>query len=261
MGLLDGKVCLVTGAASGIGEATAKLFVEEGATVVLTDRQVEKGEAAAQAIGAGASFKPLDVTSLEAWQQVVGETVAEHGTLDVLVNNAGVLLFQDIAGATEKQIRLVMDVNLIGVIFGTQTAGNVMMEKGTGSIVNISSVDGLTSGNALAIYGASKWGVRGFTKGAAMEFGHRGVRVNSIHPGGVFTPLANPLGNTKEQFDNGFKIYPAQKSCYPIEIAKGALYFASDLGSYCMGSELAIDGGMTAGRYYWQLPGAPAKPE
>ncbi len=257
MDRLKDKVAIVTGGASGIGEATARLFVEEGAKVVITDIDQDAGQKAADEIGAGAEFMAQDVTSYDGWAALADGVEERHGTIDVLVNNAGTLKFCGLTDLTEADMRKIIDINLMGVMYGTQAVARVMLKHQAGSIVNVSSVDGLTAANALAPYCASKWGVRGFTKAAALELGHQGIRVNSIHPGGVFTPLANRMGQTKENFDNGFKIFAAQRSCYPVEIANGILYFASDEGAYCMGSELAIDGGMVAGHYYGALPGAP----
>lgn len=259
MGRMDGKVAIITGGASGIGAATVRLFAQEGAKVLVTDINAEAGQALADELGDAVVFEQQDVSDGAAWDAVVAKAQSTFGQLDVLVNNAGVLLFKGLLDTTAEEMDRVLNINLKSVMLGTIAAGKVLAAQGHGSIVNVSSVDGLTAANAVSAYVASKWGVRGFTKAAALELGHKGVRVNSIHPGGVNTPLANILGQKAEDFDKGFNGFAAQRACDPIEIATGILFFASEDGRYCMGSELAIDGGMVAGHYYHQLPGAPGQ--
>ncbi|MGB0920413.1 MAG: glucose 1-dehydrogenase [Alphaproteobacteria bacterium] len=259
MGRMDGKVAIVTGGASGIGAATVRLLAAEGGKVLVTDINADAGQALADELGDNVHFARQDVSDAAAWDDVIALAQSTFGQLDVLVNNAGVLLFKGLLDTTAEEMDRVLNINLKSVMLGTIAAGKVLAAQGHGSIVNVSSVDGLTAANAVSAYVASKWGVRGFTKAAALELGHKGVRVNSIHPGGVNTPLANILGQEAEDFDKGFKGFAAQRACDPIEIATGILFFASDEGRYCMGSELAIDGGMVAGHYYHQLPGAPGQ--
>jgi len=258
MSKLDGKTALVTGAARGIGAAIAKLFVNEGANVVLTDILEAEGQALADELGSKAHFMAHDVSDEGTWEHVLNETVATFGKLDILVNNAGLLMFKAIEDLSVNDMRKQINVNLIGTMIGTQLAGKIMTNQGHGgSIVNMSSADGLSAANGLSAYVASKWGIRGFTKAAALELGLHNIRVNSIHPGGVDTPMANPMNYERDKFDMGFKVYAAQRGCAPEEIAHAALYFASDDSRYCMGSELAVDGGLTAGHYYFGFPGAP----
>ncbi len=257
MNRLEGKTALVTGAASGMGAAIAKMFVEEGATVYIADIQDEAGKALANELGNTAHYQHLDVTNADQWQESVEQVVKDNGKIDILVNNAGIIKFAGLLDLSVEDIRTIMDVNVMGVMLGTKIVAKHMVEKKYGSIVNISSADGLSTANALSAYCASKWAVRGYTKATALELGHIGIRVNSIHPGGIDTPLANQMNAPREMFDQGFKPYPAQRAGDPKEVAYAALYLASDESSYCMGTELAVDGGMTAGHYYNHLPGAP----
>lgn len=254
---LEGKTAIVTGGARGIGGATAELFAQEGANVVIGDVLEAEGRALAESLGGRVVFKKLDVTQEDSWSDIVAEAEEKFGGVDVLVNCAGILTFNHVADLTKEEIRRTLDVNLYGTIIGTQAVIPPMRKRGGGSIVNISSTDGLIGSNAHAAYIASKWGVRGFTKAAALELGLENIRVNSIHPGGVDTPLANPTGEEREEYNKRFVTFAAQRACDPGEIARGVLYFASDESGYCMGSELAIDGGLTAGLYYFGYPGAP----
>lgn len=254
---LAGKVALVSGGARGIGEAIARRFVAEGASVMIADVLEDEGRAVAENLGDAARFMRLDVTSSENWDAVIAATEAAFGKLDTLVNNAGVIVFKTLDDHSEAEMRRILDINLLGVMLGTQRAVPAIERAGKGAVVNISSADGLDGANALTAYCASKWGVRGFTKAAALELGPRGIRVNSIHPGGIATPLANPTNIPRETFDTFFRIYPAQRAGDPSEIASAAVFLASDESAYCMGSELAVDGGLTAGHYYMGMPGSP----
>jgi len=253
---LAGKVALITGAASGIGAATARLFAAAGASVVLAD--IADADEVAAEIGESALPVRLDVREPEGWAAAIAQTEARFGRLDILVNNAGVVAYKGLLDFTPDEIRRILDINLLGTIFGTQAAIPAIERAGGGAIVNVSSVDGLIAHNALAPYVASKWGVRGFTKTCALEFGHRGIRVNSVHPGGVFTPMANIGNMAKEEFDRiGMMGLPTQRSAFPEEIAAAILFLASDEAAYVNGAELAVDGGMTAGQYFTFMPGAP----
>lgn len=259
MGRLSGKVAIITGAASGIGAATARLFAQEGARVLLAD--VADAEPVATAIGPAALAMTLDVRSPAAWQAAIVRAETELGGLHILVNNAGVICAGPIADLAEDQVRRVIDINLLGVIFGTQAAAASIERAGGGAIVNVSSVDGLIAHNGLSAYVASKWGVRGFTKAAALELTHRGIRVNSVHPGGVFTPMGNSQNLSKAELDAASMAgYPTQRTADPSEIAAAILFLAGPESSYCSGAELAVDGGMSSGQYFSFLPGAPPRP-
>jgi 3alpha(or 20beta)-hydroxysteroid dehydrogenase len=255
MNRLAGKVALITGAASGIGAATARKFAEEGARVVLAD--ISDAGPLASEIGEAALAVRLDVRKRDEWTTVVEAAEAHFGALHTLVNNAGIMIYNLIGDYTEEEIRRVIDINLIGPIFGTQAAVPAIERAGGGTIVNVSSVDGLIVHNAMAPYAASKWGIRGFTKVAALELSHRGIRVNSVHPGGVFTPLANPTGLAKTDLDPNLANNPIQRLAHPEEVAAAILFLAGPESSYSTGSEVTVDGGMTAGQYFSFLPGTP----
>ncbi|MCB2065328.1 MAG: glucose 1-dehydrogenase [Erythrobacter sp.] len=260
MDRLAGKVALVTGGARGIGEGIVRRFVAEGAKVMITDILDAEGQALADELGAAAQFVHHDVTSAEEWAAAIAATEAAFGMLDTLVNNAGVLFFSGFEQYTPQQIDTLIDVNLKGVILGCQLAIPAIERAGGGAIVNMSSADGIAGANAVSVYCATKFAVRGLTKALALELGPRKIRVNSIHPGGIFTPLANPMNVTKEVYDRNYWIYPAQYAGEPKDIAAAAAYLASEDARYCMGTELSVDGGMNAGHYYMGLPGSPTPP-
>jgi len=254
---LKGKVAIITGGARGMGAATCRLFAAEGAKVVIADVLDADGEKLAKEIGGGARFMHLDVADESSWLAVLGRTASELGGLDVLVNNAGVLLFKAIADTSKADFDRVISINLAGTFLGTKLAGAEMVKRGRGSIVNISSVDGMKGANGLGAYSASKWGIRGLTKVAAMEFGHKGVRVNSVHPGGIDTAMGNPYAEPKEKVNKRYTMVPLQRVGDPEEVARTSLFLASDESSYLCGAEIAVDGGMLTGQYYSGLPGAP----
>lgn len=254
---LENKVAIITGGARGMGAQTSRLFVEEGATVVIADLLESEGQALAAELGDRASFRRLDVSDEDGWQRLVGETVERHGRIDVLVNNAAVLVFGAIEQLSKAEFERALSINLTGTFLGIHSVAPIMREQRSGSIVNISSVDGLRGVNALAAYVSSKWGVRGLTKVAALELGPHGVRVNSVHPGGVDTLMSNPTGTSREALAEQYRMVPLQRIGAPEEIARATLFLASDEASYCNGSELSVDGGMMAGFYYQGLPGSP----
>jgi 3alpha(or 20beta)-hydroxysteroid dehydrogenase len=256
MGRLAGKVAIVTGAARGMGAAIARRFAEEGATVTLTDVLPEV-EATAAAIGPSAAACRHDVTDESRWQEIVADVIARHGRIDVLVNNAGILMFKDLQTTTADDMRRVLDVNAVGTFLGMRTVAPHMIRQRGGSIVNNSSCDGISPANALIAYSASKFAVRGMTKVAALELGRHGIRVNSVHPGSINTPMVNPHGAPADLVSRGMISYPAQRVGEPVEAANCFVFFASDESSYCMGAELTVDGGLVAGHYYYSLPGAP----
>ncbi|MEY5008590.1 MAG: hypothetical protein RL764_1906 [Pseudomonadota bacterium] len=257
---LAGKCALVTGGARGIGAGIVRRFVAEGAKVMISDVLEEDGQALAAELGDAAAFTQHDVTSDDAWRAAIAATEAQFGKLDTLVNNAGIIVFKRLDDLTEAEIRRVIDVNLIGTMLGAQLAIPAIERAGGGSITNMSSADGISGANSLTAYCASKFGVRGFTKALALELGPRGIRVNSIHPGGILTPMANPMKVPRDLYDRGYWIYPAQKSGDPEDIGAAAAYLASDDAKYCIGTELSVDGGLNAGHYYMAMPGAPKDP-
>lgn len=255
MGRVADKVAIVTGGALGIGRASAALLAREGAKVVVTDILVEEGEAAVEEIrkaGGEARFLEHDVTSEEAWRRVVADTVAAHGRLDILVNNAGL----GIGGTAEDTMledwRKLMAVNLDAVFIGTREAIAAMKVSGGGSIVNLSSIEGLIGDPNLAAYNASKGGVRIFTKSAALhcaKAGHR-IRVNSVHPAYIWTPMVENFLKAQGDLESGKRflesLHPIGHLGEPDDIAYGILYLASDEAKFVTGSELVIDGGYTA---------------
>lgn len=253
---LANKIAIITGGARGMGAETCRLFVAEGATVVIADLLEAEGLALAEELGQAASFHRLDVSNEDNWQQLVNETAQRFGRIDVLVNNAAVLVFGTIEQLAKADFERALAVNLTGTFLGIHTVAPIMREQRAGSIVNISSVDGLRGVNALAAYVASKWGVRGLTKVAALELGPHGIRVNSVHPGGVDTQMSNPTGASREELAGQYRQVPLQRIGAPEEIARATLFLASDDASYCNGSELSVDGGAAAGFYYEGLPGS-----
>ena len=257
MGRLDNKIAIITGGARGMGAATVRLFVAEGAKVLIADVLDADGSALAAELGANAAFIHHDVTDETSWGTVLAKATSQFGKVDVLVNNAGVLLFKTLATTEKAEFEKVLGVNLIGAFLGMKIIGSHMVENGRGSIVNISSVDGMKAANGLAAYCASKWGVRGLTKVAAMEYGHKGVRVNSVHPGGVDTAMGNPYAEANADVNKRYGMVPLQRVGEPEEVARTSLFLASDEASYLCGAEIAVDGGMLTGQYYVGFPGAP----
>jgi len=254
---LQDKVAIVTGGARGMGGATSKLFAQEGAKVVIADLLEEEGRKLAQELGANALFVRHDVSDEASWAHVIEQTVKVYGEPDILVNNAGVLLFRTLQETSLADFQRVININLAGSFLGVKLVGARMIARGRGSIVNISSTDGMKGANGLGAYCASKWGIRGLTRVAAMEYGHKGVRVNSVHPGGIDTAMGNPYGEAKDEVNKRYGWVPLQRVGEPVEVARASLFLASDDSSYLCGAEIAVDGGMLTGTYYVGFPGAP----
>jgi 3alpha(or 20beta)-hydroxysteroid dehydrogenase len=243
MGRLDGKVAIITGAARGQGEAEARLFAAEGAKVVLADVLDDQGEAVAAEIGDAAMYTHLDVTDEAQWQAAVELAEQRFGPVTVLVNNAGVLLFQAVHKTELDDFDRILRVNVHGVFLGMKSVTPSMTKAGGGSIVNISSTAGLQGLPFLGAYVASKWAVRGLTKTAAIDLGHKGIRVNSVHPGGIDTPMV--AGTSADA--PFYKRLPVARMGSADEAANAVLFLASDEASYIAGAELAVDGGATCG--------------
>jgi 3alpha(or 20beta)-hydroxysteroid dehydrogenase len=243
MGRLDGKVAIITGAARGQGAAEARLFAAEGAKVVLADVLDDQGEAVAAEIGDAAMYTHLDVTDEAQWQAAVELAEQRFGPVTVLVNNAGVLLFQAVHKTELDDFDRILRVNVHGVFLGMKSVTPSMTKAGGGSIVNISSTAGLQGLPFLGAYVASKWAVRGLTKTAAIDLGHKGIRVNSVHPGGIDTPMV--AGTSADA--PFYKRLPVARMGSADEAANAVLFLASDEASYIAGAELAVDGGATCG--------------
>ena len=244
-----GKVALVSGAARGIGAATAKLLAQEGAAVVLGDvLETEGRQTAAGIVAAGgqATFMPLDVTSADSWQQVIAAAVAAYGQLDVLVNNAGISGRAAVGETDVETWERVMEINGKGVFLGTKLAIPELRKAGGGSIINISSIYGIVGSETSAAYHASKGAVRIFTKAAAIQYAAEGIRVNSVHPGFVDSPMTAANHALPEVHNLRISRTPLGRMGTTEDIAAGILYLASDESAFVTGSELVIDGGMTA---------------
>jgi len=246
MGRLDGKVALITGGARGQGAEEGRLFASEGATVVLADVLDEDGERTAAEI-AGADYRHLDVRSEPEWDQVVTDVVARHGHLDVLVNNAAIDLIKRLDATTMEEWDRVIAINQTGVFLGMRSAAKAMMAAGTGgSIINISSVAGLQGVIGHGAYTGTKFAVRGLTKVASKEWGRHGIRVNSVHPGLIETPMTADLRaftdpTTRAKAERNI---PLGRMGQPVDIAQMVLFLASDESSYCTGQEFTVDGGV-----------------
>jgi len=247
MGRLDNKVAIITGAAQGQGAAEARRFIAEGASVVIADVLDDLGKELADELGDHATFFHLDVTDESGWTALVESIDRELGGVDVLVNNAGILRFHRLQDTPLDEFKLMLEVNLVGVFNGIKAASRSMRTKGGGSIVNISSTGGVVGLPGVASYVASKFGVTGLTKSAAIDLGPWGIRVNSVHPGSVDTPMIRFEGLETADFAPFYERLPIKRLGTPDDVASLVLFLASDESSYCTGAEFVVDGGQTAG--------------
>jgi 3alpha(or 20beta)-hydroxysteroid dehydrogenase len=250
-GRLAGKVAVVTGAASGQGEAEAALFAAEGARVVVADVDDAGANRVAATIGDAACHLHLDVSVYEDWLVAVREIETRFGQIDVLVNNAGIgvgpIRLDEIDLADHHRL---FDVNVHGVFYGIRTCLPLLKASGNASVVNTSSIDGIAGVLGMSSYAATKFAVTGLTKSAALELGPFGIRVNSIHPGVIATPMVrNAPEATQRRLDVLMARQPIARPGTAEEIARLALFLASDESSYCTGAEFVIDGGHLAGPY------------
>lgn len=243
---LSGKAAIITGAARGQGAAEARLFAELGARVVLTDLLAEEGERVAESIGAAARFVRHDVGNENDWRTVVDTAVREFGRVDALVNNAAVCKVVPLAEQDTAGFEQMLRVNLIGAFLGMQAVTEPMKAAGGGSIVNISSQAGVQGLAGYTAYGASKWGLRGMSKVAAIELGPLGIRVNTVYPGMIDTPMIAHLA--VERGLGGHPGAPLTRVGTPEEVADVVAFLASDASSYITGADLTVDGGASAGR-------------
>ncbi|MTV82036.1 glucose 1-dehydrogenase [Secundilactobacillus folii] len=241
---MSNVTALITGAASGMGKASAQKFIANGAKVILTDLNETAGKQVQSSLGDKSLFLKQDVGNLADWQRVVADGEAKFGPINVLVNNAGMGIMKTIDDITAEEYDKVIKVNQYSVFYGMKTILPSMRRAGGGSIVNISSIGGLVGMPDSIAYGASKFAIRGMTKDAALELGKDHIRVNSVHPGIIETPLIQSI--PKEQQDAGKKIVPLKRNGQPEEIANVIAFLASDESSFVTGAEFAADGGYTA---------------
>lgn len=247
---LIGKVAVISGGARGMGASEAQLFLDEGAKVVITDVLDDAGKQTAQRLspdGSRCMFLHHDVTNEGDWTSVIAETISAYGQIDILVNNAGIFERGSVLDTSLKDFQRTIDINLTGVFLGMKAVAPHMVQRKTGSIVNISSVAGLAGTPGFVAYGASKWAVRGMTKGVAKELAPFGVRVNSIHPGIIDTPMLQTFDAAGEGVREAVRTrIPLGYEAEPIHVARLALYLASDDSAYSTGSEFIVDGGWSA---------------
>jgi 3alpha(or 20beta)-hydroxysteroid dehydrogenase len=248
MGRLDGKIAIISGGARGQGAAEARWFLREGAAgVVIGDVLDAEGAATAAELGDRVRFVHLDVTDEASWQSAVNVCLDAFGAPNVLVNNAGILRFHHLVETPVEEFRQVIDVNLTGTFLGMKVVAPAMIDGGGGSIVNISSTGGLTGLPSVGSYVASKWGVRGLTKTAAIELGKHGIRVNSVHPGSIETPMVMFEGLTADDFAPYYNRLPVKRIGTVDDVAALVTFLASDESTYCSGSEFVVDGGQVTG--------------
>ncbi len=245
MGRLENKIAIVTGGAQGQGEEIVRQFVAEGARVVLADISDELGTAIVAELGDAAIFVHHDVSDPQSWVDVVALTAERFGPVNVLVNNAGILRFGDIDKMSIEEAQLIWDVNQKGCFLGMQAVIPTMKKNGGGSIVNASSVEGLGGMGSVVAYCGSKWAIRGMTKAASHEVARRNIRVNSVHPGMINTPMTQAHGGDAAMEFGASKV-PMRRVGVPADVAPTYVFLASDESSYITGAEIAIDGGATA---------------
>ncbi len=246
MGRLDGKTALITGAARGMGVATAQLFVQEGARVLMGDVLDEAGKAAADELGEAAQFVHLDVSNEQDWIDAVAAAEQWTGALNVLHNNAGIVGWGSVEEMTVEQFQTLVNVNQIGVFLGMKHAVPAMRRAGGGSIINVSSVEGMHGAVGLVGYTATKFAVRGMTKSAAVELGPDKIRVNAVCPGAIDTPMIRFEGLEHVDYDKVFKRIPAGRAGRAADVATMTLFLAADESSYITGQDFVVDGGATA---------------
>jgi 3alpha(or 20beta)-hydroxysteroid dehydrogenase len=256
---LVGKVALVSGGARGQGEAEARRFVAEGARVLIADVSDQAGTDLAKELGEAAAFEHLDVSEPESWGPVVESAISRWGKLDILINNAGIGYADIFDELPLDHHRRLIDVNLNGVYYGMRAVAKPMRTQGAGSIVNISSIDGLVGVHTMTSYAASKFAVTGMTRSAAIDLGPWGIRVNSIHPGFIDTPMVGEAG--RPRLERLASMQPIKRLGRPEEVAALALFLASDEAGFITGAQVVIDGGHLAGPWRPPHPSMPPDDE
>ena len=253
MSLLADRVALVTGASRGVGATIAQTLASAGAKVVLADILVEEGKKVAAQIGGDASFAELDVTREEDWARVVASTVETHGRLDVLVNNAAILHLGTLENTPPDVFRRVLEVNSVGPFLGTRAVLATMKAQQSGSIVHVSSIDGMVGMNGVTAYATSKFGVRGLSKSSALELGRSGIRVNAVCPAGGNTEMYGPWYGKLAEITDQTEAYNNNRGIPGVvafeAIANAVLYLASEASAGVTGIDLPVDGGATAGKF------------
>jgi 3alpha(or 20beta)-hydroxysteroid dehydrogenase len=237
MGRVDEKVALISGGARGMGAAHARMLVAEGAKVVIGDILDDEGKALADDIGESARYVHLDVTDADQWEAAVATAVSDFGKLNVLVNNAGIVALGKIGSFDMAKWQKVIDVNLTGTFLGMQACVESMKAAGSGSIINVSSIEGLRGAPMVHPYVATKWAVRGLSKSAAIELGKFNIRVNSLHPGFIRTPMT-------KHFPDDMVTSPLGRPGESDEVATFVVFLASDESSFSTGAEFVVDGGL-----------------
>jgi 3alpha(or 20beta)-hydroxysteroid dehydrogenase len=245
---LAGKVIMITGGASGIGAGIGRLFSERGAAAILCD------------LAASSSVQELDVTREDAWVSAVGAVLARYKRIHGLVNCAGILISRTLVDFELRDFKRVIDVNLKGAFLGIKHTARAIAAAGGGSIVNVSSTEGLQGANSMAAYASSKWALRGLTRVAAIELGSSKIRVNSVHPGPIDTPMLNPHGKSSEELRrlSMFERMPISRVGDVADVAELCAFLVSDASAFISGAEIPVDGGLTASNFIPGRPGAPA---
>lgn len=254
MNRLENKVALVTGGARGLGAAAVRMMVKEGARVVFGDVLDADGEALQEELGDSAVFVHMDVTEQNDWNAAI-ERAEKFGPLNVLVNNAAVVHMAALTETTDEDYMRVFKINQFGTFIGIRSVIEPMKRAGSGSIINVSSIDGLHSAAGLSAYSSTKWAVRGLTKNAAIELGQYGIRVNSVHPGGMYTAMGgSEFASVEDLNESTYSRFPIPRVGMPEEVAQLILFLATDEASYSTGSEFVADGGWFTGMRNPSMP-------
>jgi len=244
---IKGKVAIVTGGSRGMGGAAVRRLVEEGATVVIGDILEAEGTSLAKELADACTFMRLDVSDEQNWEDVVAAVVEQHGTIDILINNAGILQFAMTHKLEREVLQKLIDVNQIGVALGMKHVSRVMAKQGGGAIVNVSSVEGFGAAPGTLPYAATKFAVRGMTKAAAWDLGRKNIRVNSVHPGAIRTDMIAEAGGGGEESEAWMASRNALKVMgMPEQVAAVMVFLASDDASFMTGAEVAVDGGASS---------------